>query len=575
MTRFARAKGSKASNERLPEPATPWREMKAQLMNKYKEKEESLKKEEVDERRTKTYESFLKEKEEEDAKNIKWAEFPGVAKKAKNKFNRDRKIKNAVKTGLAGKDQRKNEDPDEMKEEDWEALDNDYSDGDGDEEFESLKQQLEMKLKKEVNGNAEGSDDETPEETSAKIQPKQPNIKKQKAKKQKLSISTNGSADTPLNITKKKKHDPKAKELKPEITNGKTTITQETPEEIAKRRAEKKLERRKIQILKKKERKQESTEEKVPKPEAVNGNTTATDEITKRKHEKKLERRRMQKLRKKQALQQNAEGKSLELKKPLKEMTAEEKEKVDKHKLKILAQKQKSNGSEQTAKDNKKSKKGKEQPKLENIKINGEEVELVRYDGYPVRKEDYNRLVELEKEMRIKGIPLDEIKRALKLERRRAEKFLARLKKKLCFHCRLGGHNLSECPKLGEFDQKDVINSGICFKCGSTEHTHYNCRVVRGEQYKYAMCFICKEQGHISKQCPENSRGLYPKGGACRVCGDVTHLKKDCPRYQAQQEQNAVVANTIDSNGNVEVLEGEGVGVRQNPKKKSNKIIKF
>lgn len=37
-------------------------------------------------------------------------------------------------------------------------------------------------------------------------------------------------------------------------------------------------------------------------------------------------------------------------------------------------------------------------------------------------------------------------------------------------------------------------------------------------------------QGHISRQCPDNPRGIYPKGGACKECGDVTHLKKDCPK---------------------------------------------
>lgn len=31
--------------------------------------------------------------------------------------------------------------------------------------------------------------------------------------------------------------------------------------------------------------------------------------------------------------------------------------------------------------------------------------------------------------------------------------------------------------------------------------------------YNFATCFICKEQGHIAKQCPDNQRGLYPKGG--------------------------------------------------------------
>nr|TKS04443.1 Actin-depolymerizing factor 7 [Populus alba] len=46
---------------------------------------------------------------------------------------------------------------------------------------------------------------------------------------------------------------------------------------------------------------------------------------------------------------------------------------------------------------------------------------------------------------------------------------------------------------------------------------------------KFANCFICKERGHLSKDCPKNTRGIYPKGGCCKVCGGVTHLARDCP----------------------------------------------
>ena len=31
----------------------------------------------------------------------------------------------------------------------------------------------------------------------------------------------------------------------------------------------------------------------------------------------------------------------------------------------------------------------------------------------------------------------------------------------------------------------------------------------------YATCFICGEQGHLSSQCSQNEKGLYPKGGCC------------------------------------------------------------
>lgn len=44
----------------------------------------------------------------------------------------------------------------------------------------------------------------------------------------------------------------------------------------------------------------------------------------------------------------------------------------------------------------------------------------------------------------------------------------------------------------------------------------------------YAKCFVCNEQGHLSKQCPKNENGIYPNGGACHKCGSKAHLAKDC-----------------------------------------------
>ena len=44
----------------------------------------------------------------------------------------------------------------------------------------------------------------------------------------------------------------------------------------------------------------------------------------------------------------------------------------------------------------------------------------------------------------------------------------------LCFNCRSAGHKLSECPEI----QKDVEQgTGICFKCGSTEHSSAKCNL--------------------------------------------------------------------------------------------------
>ena len=43
----------------------------------------------------------------------------------------------------------------------------------------------------------------------------------------------------------------------------------------------------------------------------------------------------------------------------------------------------------------------------------------------------------------------------------------------ICYNCREAGHDVANCPKL---EASTESGSGICFKCGSTEHTLYQCR---------------------------------------------------------------------------------------------------
>ncbi|XP_014610040.1 PREDICTED: zinc finger CCHC domain-containing protein 9-like isoform X2 [Polistes canadensis] len=203
--------------------------------------------------------------------------------------------------------------------------------------------------------------------------------------------------------------------------------------------------------------------------------------------------------------------------------------------------------------------------------FNGVEVEIVKYDGFPVKKEDAERLKELRQKMVMQGIPKSEIDSAMKLERRKAEKELARAKKHVCFHCRKSGHNLSDCPELAN----EQSGTGICYKCGSTEHTHFECKVNKAPEYRYATCFICREQGHISNQCPDNPRGIYPDGGACKICGDVTHLKKDCPDLIKEKEESVITVDKI-MDGSLESLDvtsDKDKSIHTN--NKTVKIVKF
>lgn len=99
MTRFARAKGSKASNERMPEDATPWNEMKQQLLERNTEMQQNKEREKAIKQRNENYKSFLAEKEMDESKNIVWADFPGVSKSQKPKKDK-KQFKNAIKKAV-------------------------------------------------------------------------------------------------------------------------------------------------------------------------------------------------------------------------------------------------------------------------------------------------------------------------------------------------------------------------------------------------------------------------------------------------------------------------------------------
>lgn len=101
----------------------------------------------------------------------------------------------------------------------------------------------------------------------------------------------------------------------------------------------------------------------------------------------------------------------------------------------------------------------------------------------------------------------------------------------VCFHCREVGHRLADCPQ-----KKSSDGAGVCFKCGSTEHDIYKCNKKNIKGFPYATCFLCKEMGHLSRDCHQNSKGIYPDGGKCMVCGSNKHLKRDCPELAAQKK---------------------------------------
>lgn len=105
----------------------------------------------------------------------------------------------------------------------------------------------------------------------------------------------------------------------------------------------------------------------------------------------------------------------------------------------------------------------------------------------------------------------------------------------VCLHCRKRGHYVKDCPRLASETSEKLF----CYNCGSYNHCLRHCTQDRDPSgaLPFAQCFVCKQAGHLARNCPQNSHGLYPKGGSCHICGRIDHLAKDCPDRPAEREE--------------------------------------
>jgi zinc finger CCHC domain-containing protein 9 len=106
------------------------------------------------------------------------------------------------------------------------------------------------------------------------------------------------------------------------------------------------------------------------------------------------------------------------------------------------------------------------------------------------------------------------------------EKIPSRDRKLTCFNCRKTGHTLQRCPLLPHSTAKsnptgEKAKGRVCYICGSSNHAISRCLKEKNplNPFPFAECFVCSKTGHISGACPENARGVYPKGGSCVHCG--------------------------------------------------------
>ncbi|XP_062985733.1 zinc finger CCHC domain-containing protein 9 [Elgaria multicarinata webbii] len=171
----------------------------------------------------------------------------------------------------------------------------------------------------------------------------------------------------------------------------------------------------------------------------------------------------------------------------------------------------------------------------------------------------------------------EEIATALKKDKRREDRRVKRQEIKtnrmVCFHCRKPGHGVADCPAV--LKSQDM-GTGICYRCGSTEHEISKCRAKTDPalgEFPYAKCFICGEMGHLSRSCPDNPKGLYAEGGSCRICGSVEHFKKDCP--ENQNSDRAVTVGRWLKGMSADYQEIPESPKQQKPKPNIAKVVNF
>lgn len=163
--------------------------------------------------------------------------------------------------------------------------------------------------------------------------------------------------------------------------------------------------------------------------------------------------------------------------------------------------------------------------------------------NFTIDKKEEDRRIQDRKKRIQKKIELKqqklEAKRQAKLAEWKKLKNAQRDRRKHCLYCKKYGHTFNDCTER----EKNGISANVCYNCGSPDCNIKICpKPKRDGMNKFATCFICNEQGHLSKDCPNNTNGIYPYGGGCYFCGSKMHKKADCPDKGKYNNKRALPA---------------------------------
>lgn len=419
MTRFARAKGSKASNERVPDEATPWNVMKMQLEDSQAASQPAAK--------PKTARQLLADKDEpfyhDTASNVnhEWATFDDVdakeKKSVKNKSGKvhknddkkkeGKKMENAAKLHLAN-DNEQNQVTEDVNKSENEPL----------ETLETV-DKTGSKKTKEKRARIESEIVESPKADDKSVNDDKSGSKsKKRAKKSKKpkAIANNAEEEDRSEIVASEGGESKTVEV---ASVDKSSDIDGKSEKLSKRQKRNKKKQLKIASDKNeaKVKEVEAVVEKEggPKGFDVLGNEWSNEvkfgrqnnprELTTSGNNEAERIKKFDKKKEKNTKKVSGEGEGGDGDEKQSDNTSSEKTKGEEKGENVQGSKaQKRKGGKN---DSKEYKRRKPDEGVVKMIINGNEIEVVKYDGFPVKKEDAERLKELKKNMIIKGANWD------------------------------------------------------------------------------------------------------------------------------------------------------------------------